>query len=92
MYNVLRILFVYILIQSIGFSAPKSIKGEINLEKWNIEKQKQIDLNGEWHFFWNQFIEPERLIKEGIPKKGASLTPALELPIKTAVFFINSEK
>tara|TARA_Y100001954_G_scaffold232517_1_gene283932 strand:+ start:2044 stop:4824 length:2781 start_codon:yes stop_codon:yes gene_type:complete len=66
----LKILFLFVFLQSIGFGAPKSVKGEIDLGQWDIEKNKKIDLSGQWHFFWNQIIDLEKIMKEGIPKKG----------------------
>ena len=65
-----KILFAWILFQSACFGAPKSIKGEIDLRKWNIERENKVDLNGQWHFFWNQLIKPEEVIQNGIPNSG----------------------
>ena len=66
----IKIFLIFISFQNICFAGPKAIKGEINLEQWDLETNKKIELNGEWHFFWKQLIKPERVVKEGIPKNG----------------------
>ncbi len=41
---------------------PKAEKGILDLRNWDFgsqEKNRVINLNGEWEFYWKQFIEPK---------------------------------
>jgi sensor histidine kinase YesM len=44
-------------------SQPKINIGVIDLQTWNFAKDGPIFLNGEWDFYWNQFIETQELMK-----------------------------
>lgn len=37
---------------------PKVINGVINLTNWDFDKNGNVELNGEWEFYWNQLLEP----------------------------------
>ncbi len=39
--------------------SPMSNKGVLDLSDWNFSKDGVIKLDGEWSFFWNQFIQKE---------------------------------
>lgn len=71
MKSFIKIILITFFIPSLSLASPKAIKGEIDLLKWDIETNKKIELNGEWHFFWKKFITPEQIIKKGIPKNGS---------------------
>lgn len=36
---------------------PKAINGVLDLRTWDFERDGKIKLDGEWVFYWNQFIE-----------------------------------
>jgi len=40
--------------------APKAVKGVLNLSEWDFNEQGAISLNGEWEFYWNQFVTPSQ--------------------------------
>lgn len=40
---------------------PLVSKGFIDLTEWNFQENGPVNLNGEWAFYWNQFIDPESL-------------------------------
>lgn len=63
--------YIIIIILSFGFSsclnskkenktAPLAEKGVINLQDWDFDKNGIIELNGQWEFYWNSFIEDEK--------------------------------
>lgn len=37
---------------------PKAHNGLIDLSQWDVAKQGNISLNGQWSFFWNELIDP----------------------------------
>lgn len=60
---------------------PKVINGVINLTDWDFDKNGNVELNGEWEFYWNQLLEPsdfspitsdKKLIPTGYIKVPAS--------------------
>jgi two-component system LytT family sensor kinase len=42
---------------------PKINQGMIDLQTWDFAKDGPIFLNGKWEFYWNQFIEPQEIMK-----------------------------
>ncbi|WP_421775168.1 ATP-binding protein [Gracilimonas sp.] len=44
-----------------SFAQPLADKGTINLSNIDFGKQKSIALNGEWAFYWNNLVSPERI-------------------------------
>ncbi|NVO11639.1 MAG: response regulator [Bacteroidales bacterium] len=63
--------YIIIIILSLGFSsclnskkenktAPLAEKGVLNLQDWDFDKNGIIQLNGQWAFYWNSFIEDEK--------------------------------
>jgi class 3 adenylate cyclase len=36
--------------------APKAVKGVLDLRNWDFEKDGIIKLDGEWEFYWQQFL------------------------------------
>lgn len=47
---------------------PLSEKGTLNLVDWDLKKDGVVSLDGEWEFYWNQFLTYEDFHKE-IPVK-----------------------
>ena len=38
---------------------PVAVQGLIDLTKWDLEKSGNINLDGEWEFYWKEFLEPK---------------------------------
>jgi len=36
-------------------------KGVLNVSDWNFKEKGIITLNGEWQFYWNQLLEPQKV-------------------------------
>jgi len=58
--------------------APKAIKGVLDLTQWDFEKDGTINLDGEWEFYWEEFMPPNlrpmQWQKEGYPADGEKNT------------------
>jgi signal transduction histidine kinase len=37
---------------------PKAVKGTLDLQSWNFEKDGPVNLDGEWEFYWKEFLPP----------------------------------
>ncbi|MCB1179250.1 MAG: hypothetical protein KDK36_16840, partial [Leptospiraceae bacterium] len=48
---------------------PQAIKGEIDLRKWEFQKDGIINLDGEWDFYWDALLTPEDFEKKEIFSK-----------------------
>lgn len=51
-------------------------KGTIDLSLWDFEQDKDVQLNGEWEFYWNQLISPEDLSTRPILQYNYTKVPA----------------
>ena len=40
-----------------GKKAPKAVKGILDLQGWDFEKDGPVELDGEWEFHWKKFKE-----------------------------------
>ena len=40
---------------------PLAVKGVIDLKNWDFSKNESLILNGEWRFWWNEFIDINKL-------------------------------
>jgi two-component system, sensor histidine kinase ChiS len=46
---------------------PKAVKGVLDLRDWDFEKDGNVNLDGEWEFFWKEFPVGENLeLPEGV--------------------------
>ena len=45
---------------------PIAHKGVIDLRNWDFEKNKNIELNGEWEFYWNKMPSPEQFATDSV--------------------------
>jgi class 3 adenylate cyclase len=58
--NILIIIFAAIILSSCSNEnrkeAPKAVKGVLDLRNWDFEKDGIIKLDGEWEFYWQQFL------------------------------------
>ncbi len=52
----------------IALSSPKATKGIIDLSNFNLKKEEQIALSGQWKFYWKQILNPKDILKGKIPK------------------------
>lgn len=56
-------LIIYSLIAGVETQKPNAVKGVIDLRKTDFAKEKIINLDGEWEFYWNQLLMPEDFTK-----------------------------
>ena len=42
----------------------KATKGELDLSQWDFDKDGTVTLEGEWDFYWNQFLSYEEIIEK----------------------------
>jgi two-component system sensor histidine kinase ChiS len=42
---------------------PKAVKGVLDLSNWDFDTDGVVNCDGEWEFFWNQFIEPSVFVR-----------------------------
>lgn len=59
----LLILFCSLVFLLIGCSderlqSPKAEQGILDLREWSFSEQGQVELNGEWAFYWEELLEP----------------------------------
>lgn len=43
---------------------PKAKSGTIDLSQWDFDKNGSVTLEGEWDFYWNQFLSYEEIIEK----------------------------
>ena len=70
--NSLRLIFLLFFLSCSFFSAwgrdnpPAAEEGVIDLRRWDFEQDGMVLLDGEWEFFWQDFIKPSSAdIREG---------------------------
>ncbi|MDX1960569.1 MAG: sensor histidine kinase [Leptospiraceae bacterium] len=56
----LFLLFLFVIISCSGIKkeTPKAEKGVLNLQNWDFSKNRTINLDGEWEFYWEEFLQP----------------------------------
>lgn len=54
---------------------PKAKSGTIDLSQWDFDKNGSVTLEGEWDFYWNQFLSYEEIIE-----KKRSIDAYLKVP------------
>jgi signal transduction histidine kinase len=47
-----------------SFTEIKAINGEMDLTNWNFENQGDVALDGDWDFYWNQFLSPKEILEK----------------------------
>lgn len=40
-------------------AAPKAERGVLDLSGWDFRENRNLELKGEWEFYWRQFLSPE---------------------------------
>jgi hypothetical protein len=53
-------LLIIILSPLVAFAQPKIEKGKLDLRNWNFQRQGTVPLDGEWRFYWEQFLMPQQ--------------------------------
>ena len=49
---------------------PKATAGVLDLRDWDFEKDGPIDLAGEYEFYWQHHLKPERFTEDNFPEKS----------------------
>ncbi len=55
---------------------PCAVRGVLDLRNWHFEKNGNINLNGEWEFYWEQLLDPGVFTGQEKP----SMTGYIDLP------------
>ncbi|MBE7437176.1 MAG: GAF domain-containing protein [Spirochaetales bacterium] len=50
--------------------APEAIQGTLDLRHWNFERDGDLELNGEWEFYWKRFLEPGAVAVSTMAQQG----------------------
>ncbi len=48
---------------------PKALEGILNLEDWSFKQDGIVNLDGEWEFYWKDFIPPDDFHNNSLTKK-----------------------
>ncbi len=78
------ILLILLLTKSVFASphAPKAVDGILDLRDYDIHEEGYLPLNGEWEFFWQEYIDPrvtDSIFGKGIRAKVPSVWNNYEL-------------
>ncbi len=74
----LLLLTSFFLSSQLASASPKIERGILNCMDWDFEKNGNIELRGEWEFYWKQFISPKDFEK-GTPHIKPSFATFPEL-------------
>jgi|GEM_PF-4913282 len=44
---------------------PKVEKGVLDLRGWDLEKDGPVALDGDWEFYWKEFVDPASFVEQG---------------------------
>lgn len=58
--------FVHTMEQEIQ-KMPQAAQGIMDASKWDFEKNGILKLNGQWAFYWNELIDPDRFLQGQAP-------------------------
>ena len=64
---------------------PKAVNGVINFNSNSLYKKDSIEVKGDWDFYKNQFLKPDDIANNQIPKKSGTLYfpgTANQFPVK----------
>lgn len=77
------ILVLFIFQNSVASSnAPKAVGGILDLRDYSINEEGSLPLNGEWEFYWNEYIDPrvtDSIFGRGIIAKVPNVWNSYEL-------------
>ncbi|HEY9160133.1 MAG TPA: response regulator [Desulfomonilia bacterium] len=48
-------------------AAPVAVNGVLDLRNWNIEKDGPVKLQGQWDFYWKDFVSPDAFSGVNVP-------------------------
>lgn len=49
---------------------PRALKGFLDLSDWDFEKDRTVDLSGEYEFYWQQHLSPRSFTQPNPPEKS----------------------
>jgi hypothetical protein len=50
---------------------PQAIQGVLVLRNWDINRDRPVELKGEWEFYWKEFVDPGKTeFTLGLPVVG----------------------
>ena len=52
---------------------PLAVNGVLDLTNWDFEKDGSLKLNGEWTFFWKEFISPAGLNPDNVEERRSTI-------------------
>lgn len=55
-------------------ASPRAVNGVLDLTGWDFERDGDVNLDGEWLFYWNQLLTPEDFDDASIPKKSGIIS------------------
>lgn len=47
-------------------TSPQPVNGYLDLSEWSFENDGPVDLSGEWKFYFNEFIDPEKFAENEV--------------------------
>ena len=71
----LLLLFFLNCVNNTQSTSKQAINGVINLSDWDFQKQGFVSMEGQWEFFWNQFLYPNEPIDNHFENRTAYLAP-----------------
>jgi signal transduction histidine kinase len=60
--------------ETTGRKQPVAKNSVLDLRGWNFDKDGIVNLNGEWEFYWNEFISPDDFKKKGFKKQSGYMS------------------
>ncbi len=54
----------------LAVSAPIAKQGVLDLSNWNLEKDGNIKLDGQWEFYWKQLLKPGDFEADTVPPRS----------------------
>ncbi|MGI6778210.1 MAG: sensor histidine kinase [Acetivibrionales bacterium] len=69
-------------------STPRAVNGILDLSNWDFQKDGVIRLEGQWEFYWNQFLDPTDFQNGKLPE----ITGHIDVPSTWNKYKINGEK
>ena len=55
--------------QIINIDSPEAKNGVLDLRQWDFDKDGQVELTGEWEFYWSTHLAPEDFADSAKPQK-----------------------
>lgn len=58
---VVILLFFFTACSQERYISPEAKRGILDLREWDFAKNGSIDLDGEWAFYWKEFLKPQEI-------------------------------